>query len=474
MSRRDYPVLFRVCYFLGVFLILIGALCAVPIPAAIWLDHDVALVWAFALSSVAAIVSGLIMITCVGRQVDLRLGGAMIVAALGWLMAAFVGALPFAISGHLHYIDALFESMSGFTATGLTMFRDVEALPQALLIWRSLTQWIGGVGVVVLFLSVLVTRTGVVNKLYAAEARGERLVPSIGQTARRMWAIYALYTGGCFLLLWALGMPWFDSINTSMTALATGGFTVNNSSLGGYTWQLQVAVIPFMLLGAISFAAHQQLLGGHIKKFFNIEVRTLLLLAGVTTALLLLWRGLSVSSLRLSSFQVISALSGTGFSTVRVAQWDDVSKVVLTLLMVCGGCYGSTSSAIKIIRIVTLLSAAAWVVRRALLPESAVAPFKLGGHVHDVNEVMDISLYAFLYVLVLLLGTLVFMLGGQPLVDSLFETGSALGNVGLSVGITGVTMPVHEKIVLILSMWVGRLEIIPVLVFLRKVLPPWR
>ncbi len=330
---------------------------------------------------------------------------------------------------------------------------------------------------IVLFLSVLVVRSGTIaGNLYSAEGRSDRLVPSVVRTARRIWVIYAAYTGLLILILFVLGMPFFDSLNHSMTALATGGFSVKNQSIMSYALEghgnaflIEMAIIPFMLIGGISFAMHHQLVLGNIKEFFeNVEVRAILIITVISTVILAISLGLTFDSFRFGSFQTVTALTGTGFNTADVSLWTDFQKFLLTILMIFGGGYGSTASALKLIRVVIIFYAIFWLVQDYLLPESVVHRLKLGRSVYTHEQIMDVGIYAALYLGLLVVGAMVFMAGGATAADALFEVASAEGNVGLSVGLTHNGMPWWEKITLIIQMWAGRLEIFPVLVLITS------
>ena len=398
-------------------------------------------------------------------------------SAFIWLVLPFISAVPYVLAGKLidpsiglSPVDAFFESMSGYTATGLTMYTDVESLPMSVLFWRSLTEWIGGVGVIVLFLTVFIRRSGTVaHKLYSAEGRSDRIVPSVISTARQIWLIYLGYTLAGTLALMALGMSAFDSLNHSMTAMATGGFSVRNASIGAYGNPLYEDVIMIlMLLGGISFVLHSKLLRGKVKEFLsNIEITTMffIILFFSIAMYFSMYRGnFAAGGMQAAFFQSISALTGTGFATDDLSRWNDFSKFMMTILMIFGGGYGSTASALKLIRVAVLLYAVWWTAKRALLPEHAVLKFKMAGRIYSDKELQSVALYAWVYLTLLVLGALVFMFSGYSAVDSLFEVASAEGNVGLSVGITSPFMPLHQKIVLIIEMWAGRLEIFPVLI----------
>ena len=395
------------------------------------------------------------------------------VAAIGWLLMSFFGAIPFILSGYLNPLDAWFESMSGFTATGLTMFTDVESLPKSILLWRSLTEWIGGVGVIALFLSVMYRTSRVVQSLYFAEGRSDKTEPTIVGTVRKIWGIYLFYTILFALIFYLLKVPLFDAINISMTALATGGFAVTNNSIAAYSPYVAIAMIFAMAIGGISFVSHINLFKGRVREFFSIELKAMVIIIVLFSTIMLLhlaWLGESWSKAALQTFfHVTSALTGTGFSISDLANLTSFDKTFLILSMIFGGAYGSTSSALKLIRVVVLVYGIVWYVKVRLYPKSAIIPFKIGKKVFESTEVRDVSIYTTTYLFMLLLGAMVFMAYGNSLVNSLFEVASAEGNVGLTVGITSPFMPWVEKITLILEMWFGRLEIFPILILLADI-----
>lgn len=481
--HRPFGLLSTVLYYTGILLIVMSVLLLLPTLMALLLDRNYTLALCFMIPSLFSFTLGGSMLLLYEKS-ELYMGAAITLAALVWLLVGILGAIPFYMAGHfgeawrLSFLDAVFESMSGFTATGLTMYgNNVTDLPGAIHFWRSLTQWVGGVGVIVLFLSVLVARSGsIAGKLYSAEGRAHRLVPSVVRTTRRIWAIYAGYTFLLLIILWALTRNLFASLNHSMTALATGGFSVYNDSIMHYAninhhnaLLIEMAIIPFMLIGGISFAMHYQLVKGNFKKFFeNVEVRAMMIITIVVTVIIAISLGLTFDSFRFGSFQTVTALTGTGFNTADVSLWTDFQKVMLTVLMVFGGGYGSTASALKLIRVAVIFYAIFWLVRDYLLPESVVHRLKLGGSLYTHQQIMDVAVFSTLYIAILVIGALVFMANGACAADSMFEVASAQGNVGLSVGITGQGMPWWEKVTLIIHMWAGRLEIFPVLVLITS------
>jgi trk system potassium uptake protein TrkH len=471
----------KIWYYSSILMVIEGMALFLPGLIAYLVDGDVGLAVIFFSVGGVSLLIGFVSILVIGTPSRLGLDEALSIAAFGWLLLTFIGSLPFSIGGYLSGLDAFFESMSGFTATGLTMFSsepgqvilDVESLPKSILFWRSFIQWIGGVGVIVIFLSILIRSSGIAAKLYKAEGRTDRIAHNIVSTARRIWLIYIMYTVLCVLGLIGLMGPdrAFDALNVGMTCLATGGFAVTNNSIEAYSAAVAVFLIPFMLLGGISFASHRHLLKGQLSKFFTIEVKAILLIFFLSSIILTVY----VGGLN-AFFQTSSALTGTGFSTANIGEWGDFEKFILSILMVTGGGYGSTSSALKMIRVVIIIYAVAWVVKKFLYSRKAVIPFKIGRNTYPVEEIRTATLYSILYIIVLCLGALVFMASPSPdgfygpngptsytAADSLFEVASAEGNVGLTSGITSGDMAPHLKVVLIIEMWVGRLEIFPIL-----------
>lgn len=449
-------------HFIGFILLALGAVMLAPIPVA-FLANETYLLPYFVIPAVIVFVLGFFLRRRF-QPVDITLGKAMVLVALSWIIFSAFGSIPYIFGNYMPVEDAYFESMSGFTATGLTMISNVEAVPPTILFWRSLTEWVGGMGVIVLFLAALIGAGKAARKIYVAEARADRIEPSIRETARSLWKIYVLLTLLGIVGLYFAGAPnmsLFEAVNHSMTGIATGGFSVRNVSFAGYGSPVLAVTILIMMAGAISFAVHRKIMTGHWRELFqNIEVRLMLVLIALAT-LLLVW---SVG-LRDALFQSSSALTGTGFSTATLSMWGDPQKGLLTILMVIGGGYGSTSSAIKLIRTVIIVKAVHWMIKRSFLPERAVVPMKISGRIYSEQEMMETAIYAFLYIIVLISGAIVLMAVGNPAINSVFESASAQGNVGLSVGITSATMPLLGKISMTVQMLVGRLEIIPVIAF---------
>ncbi len=388
---------------------------------------------------------------------ELRHG--MAIVAIIWLLIPVVYALPFWLHLKGSYLNAYFEMMSAWTTTGFSMF-NVELMPKTLLFLRSFAQWIGGLGIVVLALAGILK----ITTLYTAEARSERIKPSIVSTAKAMWLIYTAITVIGAGLFYYYGMGLFDSINHAMTGIATGGMATKNASFGFYnSVPIKIISILIMLAGAISLQVHYDISQGKIRKALSdVQLRYLLLFAfgGV---LFLLFVNLGFVDI---VFQSVSAITNTGFSTVDLSSVSDYTKFVLAALMVIGGSAGSTAGGIKVIRAVLVLKSVWWNVKRILLPTRAIITKKIDTYVFDEDEISSITTFVLLYFIFLFFTSLVLMALGYGTADSIFEAASAQGNTGLSVGIVSPALHAAGKIALIFSMWIGRLEIWTVLIFL--------
>lgn len=419
----------------------------------------------------------------------------MIIAALGWLLVAALGSLPFVLTAMLaegkgasetllYFKDpasAFFEAVSGYTGTGLTMAARADLLPKTLQWWRSFTEWIGGMGVIVLMLAILAgPRPGAARySLYYAEARGEKIHPSVTSTLRTMWWIFLLYTFISMVALWGAGMPIWESINHAMTGISTGGFTVTGNSIATYnSVAIEIVLIPIMLLGAISFAVHYEMIRGKGRILWeDFQTRWFLAIVLIGVVFLTLENLLVIGgagAVRDSAFQLVSAITCTGFQSADLSVWSPTGKLLLAAAMFIGGAAGSTAGGIKVMRMLILMKGVQWRFRKIVSPRRAIVPFRLGVATIDEANVgqrlEDASLITFLWLIFLGLGIVVLLhtvSREYTLSDVVFEVASAQGNVGLSIGITQPTMSLASKLTLCFNMWIGRLEIIPVLMLAR-------
>ncbi|MDS0474959.1 TrkH family potassium uptake protein [Natrinema sp. 1APR25-10V2] len=480
----------------------------------------VPLVWGEFWAIPALIVSGLVPFA-IGYYLTSRFREAtqpgklhgMIIAATGWLLVAIFGSLPFlliawtvelglplvetpaqteTLAAFTEPLNALFESMSGFTGTGLTMTDNEEVLPRTLQWWRSFIEWIGGVGVIVLTTAILARPGSGSLTLYESEARSERIHPSVVSTVQTIWWIFILFTFVSILLLWVAGMPIWGAINHGMTGLSTGGFSITDNSIATYdSAAIDFALLPIMLLGSIAFPIHYLILQGDLRNFYaDLQTRWVFIYmsAGTLALTAFVYVGDTYDSLfaafRYGSFQFVSAATCAGFQTavdatnVALGRWPAQAQLTVTIGMIVGGAAGSTVGGIKLIRALTLLKGIRFRIADVFYPETAVRRLRINGRRLDEREVRqefeEAAIIAVLWMLFLAVGTFVLLVilppGEYTLENVVFEIASAQGNVGLSTGITGPdTLPTLGKITFLFNMWIGRLEIIPILVTLRTI-----
>jgi len=397
------------------------------------------------------------------------------IVSFTWLIVPLLGAVPYMFLGW-NFLDAFFEAMSGFTTTGATILEKVEALPQSTLLWRSLTQWLGGMGVIGLFVAIL-PKLGVGgSQLFVREFPGpmpEKLRPSIRTTAKLLWGIYAGFTFAEIALLHFLAkLPFFDSACISLCTLPTGGFTPTTTSIAAYANPLaEYVIMAFMLLAGTNFIIHYQVLRGNFKLLRDEEFRLYLLFLILGASLLTFSQGLS--SYRYSLFQSVSIMTTTGFVTCNFGLWHPGARMVLLTLMLIGGCGGSTGGAIKVVRILTLLKHSRMMMRKAMSPK-AVFPVKYNQKPLSDEIIRDIISFLFLYLIVAAVASTALGLMGIDPETSLSAIAATLGNVGPGLGAVGPALnyawfPAAGKILLIICMWLGRLEIFTVwMIFLPR------
>lgn len=422
---------------------------------------------------------------------------AMVTAALGWLIISVIGSFPFLLMPYnvntlavMDSLSAFFESMSGWTGTGLTMVDNEALLPYTLQFWRTFIQWIGGVGVIVLTLSILARPGTGSYVLYKGEARDQKTHPSVVSTVRTIWWIFLLYTVIGIVALTVAGFlssghgmdPW-ESINHAMTGLATGGFSVTDDSIASFDAVSQFIIVLLMVLGSIAFAAHYDLLNHRFKRFFHDpQFKAMIILFGIGILILTLLNVSGVLSLLSFSeafgpaaFQFISALSCTGFASVEtLTTWSESSLLLLSFAMVIGGAAGSTAGGIKLFRAILLYKGAGWRIKQAISTPRRVFVHKLGEKSLSKDNAMDLineaAIISFIWVIILSVSVMILstIYSDFRLGQVVFEVCSAQGNVGLTAGITSISMNTLAKSMLIVNMWIGRLEIIPVIVLVRS------
>lgn len=463
---------------LGSLLLFLGAALLTPLPFSFYYGDGV---WsAFILSAVICfVVGGLLFAFCKSpKELTVREGFAVV--TFGWTVFAVFGALPYLISGAIASpLDAIFETMSGFTTTGSTILTDIEALPQCLLFWRSLTQWLGGMGIIVLSLAILPMLGVGGMQLFKAEVPGptaDRLKPRIQDTAKMLWSVYFLLTMVETLLLVLGGMSFFDALCHSFATLATGGFSTQNSSITAYNSSYIDGVVTlFMILAGINFALHFQVLRGKAGEFFRSEeLRVYLGIILMTTVIIMIfnWSGGIYlqfgENFRYSIFQVSSIMTTTGFATADFELWPVLPQYLLVLLMFIGGCAGSTGGGMKVARILLLFKHAQVQVFRLIHPR-AIRLVKLGNRPVDKDVLQSILGFFALFIGVFVVGSLLVAASGMDLVSAGGAVVACLSNIGPGLGTVGPVdnfahVPAFGKSVLIVCMLMGRLELFTVLV----------
>ena len=402
-----------------------------------------------------------------------------IIVALVWIVFSLLGSLPYIFTGSIpNYTDAFFETMSGFTTTGSSILNDVESLPHGILFWRSLTQWLGGMGMIVLSLAILPVFGIGGMQLYIAEVPGptpDKISPRIRQTAATLWVIYLVFTVAQILLLWLGKMPLFDAVCHSFTTMATGGFSTKQASIAFWpSPYIQYVVVLFMFIAGTNFTLSYFAIRGkfnHLLKdeefkfyLFIILVFTLLIFTG----LLISTQAGVENAFRDALFQVVSIITTTGFATTDYLLWKPVLIALIFSAFFFGGSAGSTGGGIKIMRIVLLLKNGYYELKRMVHP-NAVIPLKFNKHSVDSKIVTNVLAFFVLYFMIFGVSTVLFMLFEPNLETSMGAVATSLGNIGPGLGSVGPAETfahIHPagKWFLSFLMLLGRLELFTILV----------
>ncbi len=443
------------------------------------------------------------------RNPDLQPREAMLLVAISWLAVAIVGAVPYVLAGYgtastlSHPVNALFESMSGFTTTGATVLGEIsfERHSHALLMWRQLTQWLGGMGIIVLMIAILPELAVNGAQLIRAEAPGpelQKLTPKIAETARILWLVYFAFTILYICLLYGLhlvglapNMGFYNAVAHGFTTLPTGGFSPEADSIAAFSAVVQWAVIPFMTVAGMNFALFWYVLRGEPRRLIrNTEFRAyagaIAVLTGIVGVLLYsgaapplenlggTTEGTTEPALRQAAFQIVSLLNSTGYATSDFAEWETNGQIVLLFAMFIGGSAGSTGGGVKIIRWLIVLKVAHRELFTAAHPE-AVRPIRLGGYVVDEDAVRGILGFTFIYFLIFGVSAVLIALDASRVgyelstLEAISASIATIGNIGPGFGSLGpfgsyLEFPYTSKLLMTFLMWVGRLEVIPALV----------
>jgi trk system potassium uptake protein TrkH len=480
-------------HLLATVLLWLGLAFLAPIAIALIYGESI---WPYLLSLFITSGAGALLRLVTRSSAEISFREAFLMVGVSWLVIAEVGSLPYVLIGALSPVDAFFEAMSGFTTTGATVFTDIEAQSRALLFWRALTQWLGGMGIIVLAIAILPKMAIGGRQLMDAEVPGlevEKLTPRIRETAQALWVIYAGITLIQIIALVLLGLSWFDAITHTFTTLSTGGFGTKNASIEPFSPMVQWAIAFFMLVGGTNFALFYRSV--RRKPFYGAaffqddEFKFYVLVFTSFSLLVFLHVFFSYptveEALRHAAFQVASIMTTTGFASTDfadTARWNSTVQLLLFALMFLGASAGSTAGSIKLVRTLLIFKLIVREVRRILHPQ-AVMPIRLGKKVIPEEALKGIMIFAIIYVTLFALGSILLILDveriggiqGKPLQvwDAVSAVASAIGNVGPGFGVFGpmasyAPLPDTSKILLALLMWLGRLEIFPVIVLLTK------
>ena len=463
-----------ITYILGWILIFEALFMAVPAITAVCYRES-AVWWFLATAAICALIG--LLLTKIKKPQSKKLYSreGFVIVSLSWIVLSVFGSLPFVLSGEIpSFIDALFETVSGFTTTGASILDDVEALPKSMLMWRSFTHWVGGMGVLV-FIMAFVSLSGAQNMhIMKAESPGpsvSKLVPRVKTTALLLYGIYFTLTLIEFILLLFGGLSPFDALNTAFATAGTGGFGIYGDSIGSFSVYNQIIVIAFMLLFSVNFNSYFFLLKGKIRDALSLEVRVFF--AIVLTSVLIIAFNITENisgigqALLDSAFSVSSIISTTGFSTVDFNNWPELSRTILVLLMFVGACAGSTGGGMKVSRIIILFKNLGRELLVMIHPKQ-VKKIRMDGHPVERETVHTVSVYIVAYLALMVVSIGIISFDNHDLITNFTAVVSAVNNIGPGLELVGPSanfgfFSVLSKLVLIFDMLAGRLELFPML-----------
>lgn len=401
-----------------------------------------------------------------------------LIVTLGWVFMALFGSIPFMLYGAIpNFTDAFFETMSGFTTTGATILTDIEVVPAGLLFWRSLTQWLGGMGIIVLSLAILPILGIGGMQLFAAEVPGitkDKLHPRVRETAKRLWGIYVIFTFTEMILLLIGGMSLFDAINHSFTTMATGGFSTKNANTAHFTSPfIQYVFIIFMLLAGMNFTIHYLAFHGRFEfTKINTEFRFYIFFIAIVTVLVAVIHMAYVNfnieeSFRQALFHVTSLVTTTGFVSSDYENWAPFSRMIFFTLLFIGGCAGSTGGGIKFARHFLLIKNSSLELKRLIHPR-AIIPVRFNGKAVGADIILNVQAFFIFYIGITVLGSIVLSFFGLDFITAAGAVATCIGNVGPGIGAVGplnnfAELPDMVKWILSFFMLLGRLELFTVL-----------
>ncbi len=466
INRHDLLIIARN---IGIIMVGIGMMCLIPIAVdLIYLEFNFLY---YLIPAFLSIGIGLALIKALDKySIDkIRLKHAMIVSSLSWLWAGILCGMVLYFVTDISIVDSIFESMSALTGSGITIYGDVEVLPQSILFFRAFQQWIGGLGVVLMIISVLAKPGSISAKLYQSEAREERIKPSTKATVKQIIKIYLVYTLFGIILYVLAGMPVFDSVCNTFCIISTGGMSIKNANIGFYQNDvIYFITIILMILGATSFLVHFRIIKTRGKSFIrDLQFKTMISLIAVSSILIYFISNILPMDI---VFVVVSAVTTTGASiqsSTVMGGWHPFVIFIIMMLMLIGGSTGSTVGAIKLMRIITFFKGIYKNSREIWSPRGSVVSMQMDNRELKEKISAQSGNYIALYLILILITWALLCLYGHDPLNSLFFSMSMQGNVGLEIGSMSQTIEMPLKIIGIFNMWAGRLEIYPLLITLR-------
>ena len=460
-------------YTLGWILLFEAGFFFIPlITALVYSEREI---WSFLLSILICIAAAGLMFIGKPRSRVLYAREGFVIVSLSWIFLSIFGCIPFMLSGAIpSFIDALFETVSGFSTTGASILVSVEELPRSLLMWRSFTHWVGGMGVLVFVMAFLPLSGGQNMHIMRAESPGpsvSKLVPRVRTTALILYVIYFALTVLQFILLLCGGMSVFDSLNTAFATAGTGGFGIKNDSFASYAPYLQIVVTVFMLLFSLNFSSYYLAFKCRFKDAFNLEMRTFVYIVVAAIAIITLNVRDMFSSLgealRHVAFTVASIISTTGFATVDFDLWPSLSKTVIIIIMCIGACAGSTGGGIKVSRLMMLVKGMVSEIKTLLHPRR-IKKVSIDSRPVENDVIRSVNSYMVFYILIFAASMLVIALDEYDLVTNFSAVAATVNNIGPGLSAVGPTQNFAlfsplSKLTLIFDMLAGRLELFPML-----------
>lgn len=471
----NYRVVLNV---LGLLLLFNGLFMLLCLPATVIFNLEDVVSMGFSATATLGLGMMTWVLTRSSEKPNIRKREGFLIVTFGWVVMSISGTLPYIMSGSVvSFTDAFFETLSGYTTTGASIITDLDIVPKDILLWRSMTQWIGGMGIIVLAVAILPILGIGGMQLFVAESPGlkaDKLAPKIRDTAKRLWLIYVGLTFAELVMLKIAGMTWFDALNHALTTMATGGFSTQNTSAAEFSPAIQYIITLFMFLAGTSFTLTYFALVGNVKKVLeNEEFR---FYAGI---ILLTTVGVSIvvasvsdvgfeKAFRDSTFQIISLITTTGFVSADYTSWTSFITMVFFILLFFGGSAGSTAGGVKIVRHIILVKNSILELKRQLHP-SAIIPVRLNGRAVDQSITYNVVAFIMTYIIIFALGSVIMTMFGVDLLTAMGSVATSLGNVGPGIGNVGpmdnfAWLPSGAKWFLAILMLVGRLELFTVLI----------